>query len=83
MLTNISELVKIDFNKYPIPSDSSLNKHIKVIHSLHSLYSMCINSFELYDISDMFKELFKILFDGYDKIIISASKMENETHQLQ
>jgi hypothetical protein len=51
--------------------------------ALHNFYVSCSNSFELNDINEMFNSLFKCFFEGYDKIIFSASKMENEASQKQ
>ena len=83
VIASISLLCNIDFSQYPIPPENTINKHIRVIHSLLNLYKDSCYCLEKYDLNDFFKDLFKLLFDGYDKIIISASKMENEICQLQ
>lgn len=83
MSDSISDLVSIDFNNYPIPDNGQVNKHIRIFFSLNSLYQICLNSFELIDVNEIFTSLFKLLFDGYGNIIFYASKMENESSQKQ
>lgn len=80
---SINQLVNLDFSEYPIPNNKDINSHLKIINVLISLYKNSVNSFELNDIDNIFNKLFNHLFEGYDKIIIPASKMEVESQLIQ
>lgn len=80
---SISIFSSIDFQNYPIPTDNTINKHLKIFNTLINLYNNCVNSLENTEINIVFQEFFNIFFFEYEKITKVATKMDVEEQQVQ
>jgi hypothetical protein len=86
---SIEDLLKIEFNNYPIcPEEEkrSFSEYVKKYHRINSAYASMINSFEDYEITYTLQEIFKIFFDkleGAMKNLTEKNKLMDPAGQKQ